>query len=108
MRCAKVFLNRILRSLDILRSRGRFGWNLASGDLLGVKVNWRHIVFTGEILESLSLGLWNEETSEDTGEHECGVDLHDMVEPRVSTGLVWAGGDGASGSERCNGCLGND
>ena len=73
-----------------------------------MKVNWLHIVFTGEVLEGLSLGLGNEHTGEDTGKHEYRVDLHDVVEPWAGRGLVRAGGDRASSSERSNGGLSND
>ena len=40
-----------------------------------------------KLLESLALGLGNEEGGEDTAQHEEGVDLHDVVEPRVGVGL---------------------
>jgi hypothetical protein len=37
----------------------------------------------GQLLESLALGLGDEESGEDTAQHEQGVDLHDVVEPRA-------------------------
>jgi hypothetical protein len=35
----------------------------------------------GQLLESLALGLGDQESGEDTAQHEQGVDLHDVVEP---------------------------
>ncbi len=61
-------------------------------------------VLASQILEGLSLGLWDEEGSEDTGEHEDGVDLHDMVEPWAGAGL----GRCTAGSERSDGGLSDD
>lgn len=50
-----------------------------------------------KLLESLALGLGDEEGGEATKKHEQGVDLHDMVEPRA---LV--GGGGTAGAERAD------
>jgi hypothetical protein len=35
----------------------------------------------GQLLESLALGLGDQESGEDTAQHEQSVDLHDVVEP---------------------------
>jgi len=37
-----------------------------------------------KLLERQSLSLWNEQSSEATAQHEEGVDLEDVVEPRRS------------------------
>ena len=57
----------------------------------------------GELLESLALGLGDEESGEDTAEHEQRVDLHDVVEPGA---LV--GGGCAAGAEGSDEDLGDD
>ncbi len=62
------------------------------------------VVLASQVLEGLSLGLWDEEGSEDTGEHKGGVDLHDMVEPWVGASL----GRCTTGSERSDSGLGDD
>lgn len=63
-----------------------------------------HIPVLGQVLKSAALGLRDEESGEDTGEHEGGEDLHDVVEPRALVRV----GDVAAGSERSNGTLGDD
>jgi len=64
-----------------------------------------HVPILGQILKSAALGLRDEESSEDTTEHEGREDLHNMVEPwaRVSAIL----GQTAS-SQRRDGSLGDD
>jgi hypothetical protein len=57
----------------------------------------------GKLLESLALSLGNEERSEAAQQHEQGVDLHDVVEPRA---LVRS--SGATGAERADKDLGDD
>jgi len=59
---------------------------------------------TSEFLEGLSLGLRNEQSGEDTAEHEEGKDLHDVVEPWGRVGRGWV----TLGSERAEHALGDD
>jgi hypothetical protein len=40
----------------------------------------------GELLEGLPLGLGDQESGEDTAQHEQSVDLHDVVEPGALVG----------------------
>lgn len=59
---------------------------------------------TGQLFESLALRLRNQESCEDTREHEDGVNLHDVVKP-------WGGRRprrGTTGAERSNENLGNN
>lgn len=79
--------------------------SFSSSNLLSHKINMVHIVLSSQVLEGLSLGLWNEKAGEDTEEHESGVDLHDVVEPRA--GVLVTGLESTS-PERCNGGLGDD
>lgn len=70
---------------------------------LGVVVG-RSGNFTGQLLESLALGLRDQESGEDTAEHEEREDLHDVVEP-----WRWVFRCGvALGSEGAKHDLGND
>jgi hypothetical protein len=57
----------------------------------------------GKLLESLALGLGDEEGGEAAQQHEEGVYLHDVVEPRA---LVRGGG--ATCAERADEDLGDD
>jgi hypothetical protein len=57
----------------------------------------------GKLLESLALGLGDEEGGEAAQQHEEGVYLHDMVEPRA---LVRGGG--TTRTERADEDLGDD
>lgn len=52
----------------------------------------REVVLARQLFEGLALGLWDEESGEDTAEHEECVDLHDVVEPWVGVGLGSAAG----------------
>lgn len=81
---------------------------LAGSDCLGVEIFWFHSVLAGKIFEGLALGFRNKKSGEDTTEHEECVDLHNVVEPWACGGLVWAGSDSTTGTEWCNGCLGDD
>ena len=56
-----------------------------------------------KLLESLALGLGDQESGEATEKHEESVDLHDVVEP---WGLVLGGG--AAGAEGTDEDLGDD
>ena len=58
---------------------------------------------TSELFESLALGLWDEQGSEDTAQHEESEDLQDVVEPR---GLVGLGR--TTNAERSNKALRDD
>jgi uncharacterized membrane protein YgcG len=57
----------------------------------------------GKLLESLTLGLRNEEGGEAAQKHEQGVDLHNVVEPRALVRRC-----GATGTERADEDLGDD
>jgi hypothetical protein len=57
----------------------------------------------GKLLKSLALCLRDEEGGEAAQQHEKGVDLHDVVEPRA---LVR--GSGATSAERADEDLGDD
>lgn len=52
---------------------------------------------------SAYLGLWDQESGEDTAEHEKSIDLHDVVEPGRRVGLR-----GAAHTERTDEDLGDD
>lgn len=58
---------------------------------------------TGEFLERLSLGLWDQKGGEDTAQHEQSVDLKDVVEPWRGVGL-----GSTADTEGTNDDLGND
>ena len=60
-----------------------------------------------ELLKSLPLGLRDQETGENTAQHEERENLHDVVEPWGGSGTlgVWFG---APGSERTEHALSND
>lgn len=66
-------------------------------------VVWSARDLASELLESFALGLWDQKGSEDTKEHEEGVDLHDVVEP-------WGGvgGSRTADAEGSNEHLGYD
>ena len=59
--------------------------------------------FASELLEGLSLGLWNKESCQETEEHEEGENLNDVVEPWACVGCC-----GATSTEGSNKDLGND
>lgn len=59
---------------------------------------------TGQLLERATLGLGDEQSGEDTAEHEEGEDLHDVVEP----GRVVGARGSTAGAERAEDDLGDD
>lgn len=59
--------------------------------------------FASKLLEGLALGLGNEESGEDTQEHEEGEDLEDVVQPRRSVG-----GSGTANTKGTNDDLSDD
>lgn len=63
----------------------------------------RGLVFAGELFEGLALGLGDEEGGEAAEQHEQGVDLENVVHPRVGVLL-----GGAVGSEDGDGTLADD
>lgn len=64
-----------------------------------------HVPVKSQVLKCPALSLGNQEGGEDTREHECGEDLHDMVEPRRLVRLASAV---TAGTQRSNGTLSND
>lgn len=101
--CATTFLDILLSNLVL-----RVGvlallklWLVATGKVRVVL--WGTWDLTSELLKSLALGLWDEESGEATEKHEEGEDLEDVVQPWVGVG-----GSGTAGTERSNGGLGND
>jgi len=67
-------------------------------------VLWGTWNLTSELLESLALGLWDQQGSEDTEQHEEREDLENVVQPWRCVG----GGDMSAGTERSDGGLGDD
>jgi len=106
----------MIRSTDLNLGLGVNLLVLAVGNLavdivvVGVSTSETRVVLgsagnlTGELLESLALGLWDEESGEDTHEHEESEDLHDVVEPWTWVG----GGDDTTDTQRSDGSLGDD
>lgn len=74
---------------------------LLEGNLVGVLDDG--IILTSQLLKGLALGLRNAQRSEDTQEHEQGINLEHVVEPRIGICL-----GSATYTEGCNGSLGND
>jgi hypothetical protein len=83
----------VATTVTMLRSRSRTSDALVT-----------HVPVHSEVLEGSALGLWNEKGGEDTGEHEDGENLHDVVEPRA--GVVGCGV--AANAQGRDGTLSND
>ena len=55
------------------------------------------VLFAAELLEGLALGLGNEESREAAAKHEGGIDLENVIQPRVGVGR--SGAPGSEGSD---------
>lgn len=77
--------------------------NALLGDWCSCDALIAHIRVHGKILQSPPLCLRDEQSGEDTSEHESREDLHDVVEPGV--GLLRGS---TTSAERSNGTLGDD
>lgn len=60
-------------------------------------------VLTGQLLEGLALGLGDEESGEDTAQHEQSEDLHNVLEPGSGRGVL-----GATVNQRAKHTLGDN
>lgn len=87
--------------MDIILLENTAGRRGTAGARGGQVVRVRGVVVVlGELLESLALGFLDEQGGENAAEHEKGVDLEDVVEPRV---FVRCGR--AAGAKRSNSAL---